>query len=196
MNSFIFTKNPIIPAVRDEETIKEAIDSSCELLFLLAGDIYSLPKYIDIIKNANKEVVVHVDLIKGFSGDMVFLKYLKETLGASGIITTKHQMIRMAKSIDLFAIQRIFVFDSAAVKVAKDHIEKLKPDAIEILPGLVPKIVKSFAEEITCPLITGGFIEYKEEVINAINAGAFSVTTSEKDLWKNNTKILELLMKN
>ena len=45
--------------------------------------------------------------------------------------------------------------------------------AAEIMPGLMPKVIKKLSQKTHIPIITGGLIKEKEDVINAIKAGAF-----------------------
>ena len=63
-------------------------------------------------------------------------------------------------------------------------IKENKIIAAEIMPGLMPKIIKKLSQETHIPIITGGLIKEKEDVINAINAGALSVSTTEMKLWE------------
>ena len=51
------------------------------------------------------------------------------------------------------------------------------------MPGLMPKIIKKISSQTNIPIITGGLIKEKEDIINAINAGALSVSTTEVELW-------------
>ena len=51
------------------------------------------------------------------------------------------------------------------------------------MPGLMPKIIKKISQETHVPLITGGLIKEKEDIINALNAGALSVSTTDTKLW-------------
>jgi glycerol uptake operon antiterminator len=54
---------------------------------------------------------------------------------------------------------------------------------IEIMPGVVPKALKILKQRLDIPIISGGLIDTKEEIIEALNAGAIAVSTSNKDLW-------------
>ncbi len=52
------------------------------------------------------------------------------------------------------------------------------------MPGLMPKVIKKLSQKTHIPIITGGLIKEKEDVINAIKAGALSVSTTETSLWE------------
>ena len=54
---------------------------------------------------------------------------------------------------------------------------------MEILPGVMPKIIKRICNLVNVPVITGGLIDEKEDIINALRAGAEGVSTTDKKLW-------------
>jgi len=179
----MFQDNPIIVAVRNPKDIYDAINSKSHIIFLLTGNVFNLKKMVELCNNAGKCVFTHLDLIKGYSQDNYFIKYLKDEINPTGIITTKNNIIARAKQENLLTIQRLFLLDSSAMDVSISSAKKIKPDAVEILPGLVPKLIKSVKNQINIPIVTGGFIETEEEVRSCLAAGAISVSTSHKPLW-------------
>ncbi|MEG0681842.1 MAG: glycerol-3-phosphate responsive antiterminator, partial [Eubacterium sp.] len=176
----MFQANPIIVAVRNPKDIHDAIASDSQIIFLLSGNIYNLKKLVEYANHSGKQVFVHLDLLKGYAPDNYFIKYLKEEINPTGIISTKNSLITRAKQEGLMTIQRLFLLDSSAMDVSLSSAKKIKPDAVEILPGLVPKIIHNVKKELSIPIITGGFIETEEEVRSCIDAGAISASTSHK----------------
>lgn len=187
--SRLLSDNPIITAVRDPKDIYEAVECDSEVIFLLTGNIYNLKKLVDYVLQADKFCFVHLDLLKGFAQDAYFIRYLKEVIGPTGAISTKNTLVTKAKQEGLMTIQRLFLLDSSAMDVALSAAKKIKPDAVEILPGLVPKIIERVSHELSIPIITGGFVETEEEIHTCLAAGAVAATTSCKTLWHNSTKI-------
>ncbi len=61
--------NPVIAAVNDLERLDEALDSPCENIFLLTGNIFNLKEIAYRVKSKNKGLYIQVDLIDGFSKD-------------------------------------------------------------------------------------------------------------------------------
>ena len=55
---------------------------------------------------------------------------------------------------------------------------------IEVLPGVVPELIKEVKEITGIPIFAGGFIRTEKDVEQALAAGASAVTTSDTDLWK------------
>ncbi len=189
----LFKDNPIIPAVRNPRDIYEAVSSKPRVIFLLCGNIYNLKKIVEYVKASDKIIFVHLDLLKGFAQDTYFIKYLKNEIAPHGVISTKNALVSRAKQEGMLTVQRLFLLDSSAMDVSITSANKIKPDAVEILPGLVPKLIRSIHQEIQTPIITGGFVETREEVLSCIQAGALSVTTSTKELWQNYEKIKPLI---
>ena len=57
--------NPIIGAIKDSDDLEEVIDSDCNAVFLLNGDIISLKEKVNKLKSHGKRVFVHLDMIGG-----------------------------------------------------------------------------------------------------------------------------------
>ena len=134
-------------------------------------------------RRPGKFAIVHADLISGLSQKEIVADYMQQCAHADGIISTRPNLIRRAKSIGLFAILRIFIIDSMAL----DSLFRLKPadmaDVIELLPGVIPKVIRSAWDATHLPLIVGGLIEDKKDVMAALSAGAIGVSTSKETLW-------------
>ena len=180
----MFRENPVIAAVKSPKDIYEAVESKTDIIFLLGGNIFNLSNLVDYVRQSGKHVFVHLDLLKGYVPDNYFLKYLKEEIKPTGVITTKNSLVTKAKHEGLLTIQRLFLLDTSAMDVTIQSAKKIKPDAVEVLPGLVPKITKKINEELNLPIITGGLIETEEEVKMCLDSGALACSSSNKQLWK------------
>ncbi|MCD5410320.1 MAG: glycerol-3-phosphate responsive antiterminator [Clostridiales bacterium] len=175
--------NPIIAAVKDLEKLQAAVDSPCDIIFLLNGNIFNLKNIVDKVKDRGKNIYIHIDLMEGFSRDIVALKYISKNIKPDGIITTKSSLIKITKNMNLFAIQRLFILDSLSVKTGISTLNTTKPDSAELLPGIMPKVIKRIGSNTNVPIIAGGLIETKKEVIESLNMGAFGISTTNKKVW-------------
>ena len=54
---------------------------------------------------------------------------------------------------------------------------------IEMLPGIMPSVLKRFSSQLTLPIIAGGLIDNKTEIIEILNAGAIGASIGKKELW-------------
>lgn len=175
--------NPIIAAVKDLTKLDSALDSPCEIIFLLTGDIFNLKEIVYRAKSKNKTIFIHLDLIDGFSRNVTALKYINEHIKPDGVISTKSTLIKAAKDMDMFTIQRFFIIDSLSLNNVIAAMRAPHIDAIEILPGIMGKITQTLHQQTKKPIITGGLIKDKEDVIQSIKSGAIGISTTEKQIW-------------
>lgn len=176
-------ENPIIAAVTKDEDLDNAIKSNATIIFVLYGSILNIGSICDKLKEAEKAVFVHIDLIEGLKGDSSGVEFIKKNAEPCGIITTKASNIRYAKSLGLYTIQRIFVVDTLSFNSGVKNIEDNNPNAVEIMPGIAGKIIESMKKRLRYPIIAGGLIETKADVIEALNHGALAVSTTKRELW-------------
>ena len=109
--------------------------------------------------------------------------YIQDVIGAQGIISTKGSTIRNANKIGLKTIQRIFIVDTLSLTKSIENCKTTKPNAVEIMPGIMPSIIKQLVEEIEFPIIAGGLIQTREDAEIAIRAGASAISTSHYEVW-------------
>ena len=64
----------------------------------------------------------------------------------------------------------------------KKQIELFRPDAVEIMPGVMPKILKIMREYTDIPLIAGGLLSDKKDVMAAFEAGVDAISATNEDV--------------
>lgn len=175
--------NPVIAAVCNEEEFSFALESDCRVVFLLLGDVLNIGALTRRVHDSGKLCVIHLDLIEGFSSKEIAVDAIQKATGAEGIISTRGALIKRAKQLGLAAVQRGFMLDSRSLNSFEQQISQSKPDFVEILPGLLPKVIASLKERVHVPIIAGGFIHEKEDVIAALQAGALAVSASSPKIW-------------
>lgn len=178
-----FNQNPIVAAVRDEKQLNDAIKSPCEVIFILKSNIMNFKQKIRAVKESNKIVFIHIDMIEGLGSDHAALEFICKDDKPHGIITTRSNLIKYSKALGLCTIQRFFLIDSLSLNTAISMAKENQPDAVEIMPGIIPSVIEKIKENILSPIITGGMISTKDDVINALKAGAFAVSVSKNDIW-------------
>lgn len=182
-----FTKNledcPVIAAIKDSEGLESCLSSDSSIVFILFGDILTISDIVSRLKEHGKLAMVHVDLISGLSSKEVSVDFIKEHTRADGVISTKPLLIKRAKELSLYTILRLFVIDSMAYENIKKQCANVKPDCIEILPGVMPKVIKKICNTQEIPVIAGGLISDKEDIMQALDAGAVSISTTNPKVW-------------
>lgn len=180
----LFEANPIIAAVKDLKGLNDCcVMEDIKVVFILFGDICSINQIVEKIKGADKIALVHIDLITGLSGREVAVDFIREQTRADGIISTKPALIKRARELSFLTALRVFVLDSMAFENIKKQVEIARPDIIEILPGLMPGVIKKVCKAVKVPVIASGLISEKEDVVVALAAGAISVSTTNPKVW-------------
>ena len=167
----------------DDEAMAAALESDVSVIFLLSGDILTVADAAARVRKAGKRAFVHLDLVDGLAAREVSVDFIARQTAADGIISTKAALTRRGRELGLVSIQRFFLLDSMAL----DNIQRQRAqdcDLIEVLPGLMPKIIRRVAQSTGKPVIAGGLISDKEDVTNALSAGAVAVSTTNPAVWR------------
>jgi glycerol-3-phosphate responsive antiterminator len=175
--------SPVIAAIKDDEGLKRCLECDSRIIFILYGDILSIPAIVDEVKKAGKMAFVHVDLVQGLYSSEAAVDYIKQETKADGVISTKTQVIARARELNLATVMRFFLIDSMALSNIERQMKQAKPDVIEIMPALMPKVIKKVAAKTKCPVIGGGLVSDKEDVIMVLNAGATSISSTNEEVW-------------
>ena len=178
---------PVVAAIKDDIGLEMCLRSDVDAVFILYGDICTIADIVAKVKEAGKTAMVHMDLITGLSPKDISTDFIRKYTLADGIITTKGNLIAHAKEIGLATVLRYFVLDSMAlinIERQSHHNRESQPDMIEILPGIiVPKMIRKICAMSRVPVICGGLIQEKEDVMNALSSGAAAISTTSPDVW-------------
>lgn len=178
-----FQDDPVIAAVKDYEGLQKCLDSDCKVVFILFGDIIEIADIVSTVKNAGKMAMVHIDLIDGLASRDIAADFIAKNTCADGIISTKPNLVRHAKACGLLTVQRFFVLDSIALVNIKKQLPLDAADMIEILPGMMPKIIRRLCDLTGKPIIAGGLISDKEDIVNALGSGAVAISSTNPNVW-------------
>lgn len=171
----------VVAAVKDDEGLAAALGSGTKVIFLLKSDLMSVGRAIGDAHAAGKLILVHVDLTEGLGKDDAAIRYVAERLKPDGIITTRPATAKCAAACGLYVVFRVFLIDSQGLKSALANAEKIRPDAVEIMPGLLPEMVPRFSDKF--PVIVGGLVSAEAQVRAGLAAGAIAASTSARELW-------------
>ena len=172
----------VIMATVDEETFSKALTSECDLVLMLSSDVLTVGEKIATAHKAGKKVFVHIDMADGIGKDKLGVEYLRARR-ADGIITTKNNLALASKKAGMAVVQRFFIIDSKSIQTAIESVRTVRPDMVELMPGVVYKAIEKFSREVNIPVIAGGLIASLDEVKNALKSGASAVSTTKTELW-------------
>lgn len=176
--------NPVIAAIKDMDGLEKCCRlEEIKVIFILYGDICNIKEIVKKVKSSGKLAIVHVDLISGLGMKEIAVDFIQQQTGADGIISTKPAMIRRAKDLGMYTVMRFFILDSLSFENIEKQLAVVKPDFIEILPGVMPKIIRKVCKKVKIQVIAGGLITDKEDIMAALDAGAISVSSTNQKVW-------------
>ena len=174
-----FDESLVIAAVRTEKEFCSALASPVKTIFLLHADILTLNEQISRAKTVEKKVFVHLDMADGIGKDKSGAAFVA-SLRAAGIISTRPSLIKAAKETGLLTVMRFFAIDSRSISTAIENISHASPDMVEMMPGILPEMIAAFRQKIHIPIIAGGLIKTKNEIYQALSAGAEAISTAHR----------------
>ncbi len=175
--------NKIIAAVSSEDKFSKGLKAKTDTIFYLIPNIVTLEEKINAVHKAGKTIYIHMDMAEGIAKDKFGIEYVSN-LGVDGIISTRANIIKMAKKCGLKTVQRFFIIDAHSVDTTVETANASQPDMIEIMPGIAAKIINKIKSMTAVPIIAGGLIETVDEVNEAISIGAVAISTSNHLLWE------------
>ena len=122
--------NPVVAAVTDEKW-QAAIESPAQVIFYLSANLLSVEEKVRQAHEAGKYVMVHMDLAEGIGKDRSGIRFLARC-GVDGVISTRAQMIRLAKEQELITVQRFFALDSKGMESIEEMLRNTNPHLMEI----------------------------------------------------------------
>jgi glycerol uptake operon antiterminator len=179
----LLADDPVIASVKDAQALDQIVESDRRVIFLLYGSLLEVGSTVQRLKDAGKTVLVDIDLLDGLAARESAVEWLADQTGIDGILSTKANVIRAARKAGLITVQRFFLVDSFSYHQLPRVVAQARPDAIEILPGCMPRVITWLRQDVTTPIIAGGLVCDKADVMAALGAGATAVASSDRQVW-------------
>jgi len=186
--SRLFAKS-IIPYVTEGVEKHAQLIAAASLVMIGGGELAELPVLLSRLDRPpfqKMPAMLHIDLVNGLANDESGLRYVATLKRLNGIITTRHHLAPLARKLDLMCVVRLFLQDGRAVERGLGVIEKSKPDAVELLPGVAFLQVAERFAGLEIPCIAGGLIRTEQTVKQILAAGCQAVSTTNVKLWEMN----------
>jgi glycerol uptake operon antiterminator len=182
----------MIASVKEAKLLEKAAEARVSAVVLSIGNIGVIKSYVDFFKKHQLPVFLHLERIGGISYDREGVAFLAQYVKPTGIVTTRNTLIKLAKKQGLLTIQRLFLVDSDSIKSGLLSVQETHPDAVEIMPALLPEFIEEYRREIDVPIITGGLIRKREQMTEALRYGAVAVSVGTHSLWKEDLSDVQL----
>jgi glycerol uptake operon antiterminator len=180
---------PVIPYVSERPGDHVAVLARASLIMLQADELADLPAILELFKQPplrGIHLMLHLDLVRGLAKDEAGVRYVAGLERVNGIITVHHHLVATARRLGLTTIVRLFLQDGRAVNRGLAVVEKSRPDAVELLPGVAAIEVAKDFEAVSVPRIAGGLIRGAETLQRVMASGVRSVSTTNHTLWSLN----------
>lgn len=177
-----FKESRVIAACR-QDGIAEAVESNAAMVLLMNVSLSWLVRPEFQALREQKPILIHADLVRGLSGDRDAISFLRDFIQPWGIVSTRGGTIRAARKLGVPAIQRVFLIDSASLRISIDSILENAPTAVELMPGIAPEPIAEVKAAVKLPIIAAGLIRNREEAFAALGSGADAVSMSTTSLW-------------
>lgn len=180
------SNSKMIGAVADFKQLEKAMKYKENLacVFILFGNISNLQMIVDQLKEEGVSSYIHIDKVEGLKVDDYAFKFIKNNVGADGIVTTKSGYIKKARNVGLKTVQRSFIVDNRMMDLTIRGLNKVKPDYLEIMPAITSYLIPDIKSKFDINIISGGLVDYPEVFDDALENGASFVSTSNVEMWK------------
>ncbi len=176
-------ESPVIPAIKNDEWLASLSSADCRMAYILYGNICNISEIVDAVKKNGKKAIVHIDLISGLASKEFAVDFIKKYTAADGIISMKPNVVKRARELGLFTIQRFYTIDALSYANVVKHAQNCDPDVVEIMPAGLTKIIGYLQEDITKPIVASGLVMDESDIMGALKVGALAVSTTNRELW-------------
>ncbi|MFT8318722.1 MAG: glycerol-3-phosphate responsive antiterminator [Sporolactobacillus sp.] len=174
----------IVPAANTMKNFEKLMNRPYRYIIILDSHISIVETMIRMGKKNNKRIILHADLIQGLKNDLPATEFICQNLRPYGVISTRSNVLEIAGKRGLKTVQRIFLLDSRSLETGYRVLEQVKPDMVELLPGVIPGMIREVVSKTGLPVIAGGLIRTRQNIREALDAGAAAISTSKPDLWE------------
>lgn len=181
----------VIPYLTEGVDAHAALIAAASIIFIGGGELAELPALLEKFTRppfADIPIFLHIDLLNGLSNDESGLRYVATLNRVDGIITVRHFLAPVARKMGLMSVVRLFLQDGRAVDRGLQVVERSRPDAVELLPGVAFLEVADRFKAMQMPCVAGGLIRTPDTVQKIISAGCKAVSTTNVQLWELNSR--------
>lgn len=132
---------------------------------------------------ADRFLFLNVDNCAGLAQDRRGVDHVQR-VGVTAILSTRASLVQHANSIGMITMQKVFVTDRSTLPRSINSIEHSKPDLTQLMPWPVlsrvpPEVLRQLGA-----FVAAGFVQNRDDVVEALQQGAAAVSTSESKLWQ------------
>ncbi len=170
---------PIIAEVNSKKDFDLALKSTCQNIFLMQSNIFTIKDLSIKAKNKQKNLYIFVDTIEGYMKNSWGLEFILKNISLDGIISSNKAILRQSKDMGVFSLGYYPIYNSISVKKALEDIREIRPHGLILLPGILTDMIRYFSLETGLPVVSCGLIKSSLEVKKSLDAGAVGICTEK-----------------
>lgn len=181
--SSLFGGTHVVASVKDDAGLRAVLASKCPTAFLLYGDLLSIGPLSRRLAEAGRRVFINIDMVDGLAARPASVEFIRDKTSAVGVLSSKAAMVRAAHTHGMKGVLRFFMIDSFAYSQVAEQVRTSRADAVEVLPGCIPRVISWMRADVQVPIVAGGLVCNARDVESALESGADAVATSSSELW-------------
>lgn len=104
----VFNGQKILPAIKSMKDFEKIVGGEHTFIVILDMHLSKLASLKKLAREAGKKLIIHADLIQGLKSDRAAAEFLCQVIKPAGLISTRAEVLRVAKKNNVLAIQRVF----------------------------------------------------------------------------------------
>lgn len=173
---------PVIPSVWTIPQRDHAVLSPWPLVHVAGGGLKTIKEFVQPLYDAQKTIWIHPDMIAGLAKDREGLEVLNAMISPAAITTSNLTLAQHVRQLRLKLVLRVFIHDTQSLESSLAAVDRLQPDVLCCLPGVVYPILRHELNQRGIPVVAAGLVRTLITRDHLIEMGA-SVEIGQPALW-------------
>lgn len=178
---------PVLAVVYGTEPLATFLRSQSRVAFVANVDLFELQKVAAQVSANGKLVIANIDAIPGLAADEVGLNYLT-SIGVRAVATKQPNLIPMIRDSGSLAFYKVYITNRSNLPVIAQEIEEIQADVVQVQPAPILEVLTEAERASLREFVAAGFIQTAQDARNALDHGAFAVSTRAEELWSGFTR--------
>lgn len=175
-------RNPVVASLYGTASLGAFLSCNSPVAIVANVGLQDLEELLGALRAAGKFAFTNIDSCDGLAQDKAAVEYLRK-IGSPGLVTTRASVIQKANSLGMVTMQKVFITDRSTLPRSINAVQQSRPHLVQLMPWpVVPYIPQSELDQLS-PFIAAGFVKNQDDLVQAMNAGAKGVSTSDSALW-------------
>ncbi len=178
---------PILAVLYGTDQLPTFLRAQSRVAFVGRVDLFKVKSVADQISANGKLVIVNIDETPGLAADEVGLNYLT-SIGVRAVATKDPNLIPKIKDSGSLAFQKVYITNRSNLAKISEQIIMGRADVVQVQPAPILAWLSPEERARLRDFVAAGFIQTADDARNALDHGAFAVSTRYDELWSGFTR--------